>query len=32
MTTFVLYFLLGSIIGVGVNYVLMQFTDDNDEH
>ena len=31
MTTFVLYFFLGSIIGVGVNYVLMQFTDDDDE-
>lgn len=32
MTTFVLYFLLGSIIGAGVNYVLMYFTDqDSDE-
>ena len=28
MTTFVLYFLLGSIIGVGVNYILMHFTDE----
>ena len=29
MTTFLLYFLLGSIIGVGVNYILMRFTDDD---
>jgi hypothetical protein len=28
MTTFLLYFLLGSIIGVGVNYILMHFTDE----
>ena len=30
MTTFLLYFLLGSIIGVGVNYVLMRDTDNDD--
>ena len=30
MTTFVLYFLLGSIIGVGVNYVLTRDTDNDD--
>jgi hypothetical protein len=30
MTTFVLYFLLGSIIGVGVNYILMRDTDNDD--
>ena len=29
MTTFLLYFFLGSIIGVGVNYILMNFTDDD---
>ena len=30
MTTFLLFFLLGSIIGVGVgvNYILMHFTDE----
>ena len=28
MTTFLLYFFLGSIIGVGVNYILMHFTDE----
>ena len=28
MTTFLLYFFLGSIIGVGVNYILIHFTDD----
>jgi len=31
MTTFLLYFFLGSIIGVGVNYILMRDTDNDDE-
>ena len=29
MTTFLIWWFIGSIIGVGVNYVLMQFTDDD---
>jgi len=31
MTTFLLYFFLGSIIGIGVNYILMRDTDNDDE-
>ena len=30
MTTFIAYFILGSFIGIGINYILMVFTDDDD--
>jgi hypothetical protein len=30
MTTFLIWWFIGSIIGVGVNYVLMRDTDNDD--
>jgi hypothetical protein len=30
MTTFFLWWFAASIVAAGVNYVLMQFTDDDD--
>lgn len=31
MSTLILWWIIGAIIGVGANYVLMHFTGDDDD-
>ena len=31
MMTFILWWFVGSIIGVGINYILMRDTDNDDD-